>query len=340
MSLIKKFVAFVTLMVLLGVAVLGGGAWWWINHPLSLPAPSLDVTLHPNSSVHSVARQLNQAGIPVRPRLFVTMARVLSLPGSLKAGSYEFRNGITPYQLLQKLTLSDTNEATATVPDGWSFRRMRATLDQQPALVHDSLGMSDGDLLRAIGASPEEIARDNAEGLFSPNAYMFDKGSSDLDVYRRAYRLMHQQLDEVWQTRAPDLPYQTAYQALTMASLIEKETASAHDRAMVASVFVNRLRRDMPLQTDPTVIYGLGAAYAGHLSRADLMDDTPYNTYTRHGLPPTPIALPGVASLQAAVHPAQSNALYFVARPDGSSAFSDTLDAHHVAVQHYLGASQ
>lgn len=340
MSLIKKFVALVVLSALLGIAVLGGGAWWWLNRPLSLSAPSLDVTLHPNSSVHSVARQLNQAGVPIRPRLFIAMVRVLSLPGSLKAGSYAFKDGVTPYELLQKLTLADTNEAMVTVPDGWSFRRMRAALDQQPALVHDSLGMSDGDLLRAIGASPDEVVRNNAEGLFSPNAYMFDKGSSDLEVYGRAYRLMHRQLDQVWQTRAADLPYQSPYQALTMASLIEKETASAHDRAMVASVFVNRLRRDMPLQTDPTVIYGLGAAYTGHLSRADLMDDTPYNTYTRHGLPPTPIALPGLASLQAAVHPAQSSALYFVARPDGSSAFSETLDAHHVAVQQYLGASQ
>jgi len=259
---------------------------------------------------------------------------VLGLQAALKSGNYEFRQGITPYEVLQKIARGDVNEYVATVIEGWTFKRMRAELDANPALRHDSVGLSDADLLKAIGA--QQTPTGNAEGLFFPDTYLFDKNTSDLDVYRRAYRLMQLRIDEAWATRAAGLPYRTPYEALTMASIIEKETGKASDRPMVAGVFANRLKVGMPLQTDPTVIYGMGESYTGHLHKRDLQTDTPYNTYTRQGLPPSPISLPGVASLQAALNPAQTSALYFVSRGDGSSIFSDSLGDHNKAVDKYI----
>jgi UPF0755 protein len=284
--------------------------------------------------LRSVTLQLNRGGVPVEPELFVVMTRVLGLQSELKSGNYEFKSGITPYELLQKMVRGDVNEFVATIIEGWSFKHMRAELDANPAVKHDTAGMSDAELLKAIGAA--ETGLTNAEGLFFPDTYLFDKETSDLEIYRRAYRSMKQRLQEAWAARAPGLPYKTPYEALTMASLVEKETGRAGDRPLVAAVFSNRLRIGMPLQTDPTVIYGMGDAYAGRLHKHDLQTDTPYNTYTRAGLPPTPIALPGAASLQAAMNPAASNALYFVARGDGSSEFSHTLDDHNKAVDKFI----
>lgn len=264
------------------------------------------------------------------------MTRILGLSSQLKSGNYEFKTGVTPYEVLQKIARGDVNEYVATVIEGWTFRRMRAELDANPDLVHATAGMSDADLLRAIGAPDNAIRHGSAEGLFFPDTYLFDKGTDDLNIYRRAYRLMQTRLDEAWAARVPGLPYKTPYEALTIASIVEKETGHAADRAFVAAVFANRLRIGMPLQTDPSVIYGLGDAYDGRLRKRDLQTDTPYNTYTRRGLPPTPIALPGAAALQAAVSPAATSALYFVAKGDGTSVFSDTLGDHNKAVDKYI----
>ena len=333
MSLLKKcLIAGVILVALAAAAV--AGVYHWATSPIDLTPAQLDVTIKPHSSLRSVTLQLNRGGVPVEPELFVLMTRVLGLQSQLKSGNYEFKAGITPYEVLQKLARGDVNEYVATIIEGWTFRHMRAELDANPALKHDTAGMSDADLLAAIGAPEAPIG--NGEGLFFPDTYLFDKDTSDLDIYRRAYRLMKLRLDEAWAARAPGLPYQTPYDALTMASIIEKETGKASDRPMVSAVFANRLRVGMPLQTDPTVIYGLGDSYEGRLKKRDLQTDTPYNTYTRMGLPPTPIALPGVASLQAALNPAQTTALYFVSRGDGSSIFSDTLDDHNKAVDKYI----
>ncbi len=333
MSLLKKcLVAGVILVALVAAAV--AGAYDWATTPIDLSTPQLDVTIKPHSSLRSVTAQLNRGGVPVEPELFVLMTRALGLQSQLKSGNYEFKAGITPYDVLQKIARGDVNEYVATIIEGWTFRHMRAELDANPALKHDTVSMSDGDLLKALSAP--EAPSGNGEGLFFPDTYLFDKNTSDLDVYRRAYRLMKLRLDEAWATRVPGLPYKTPYDALTMASIIEKETGKASDRPMVAAVFANRLRVGMPLQTDPTVIYGLGENYAGRLKKRDLQTDTPYNTYTRMGLPPTPIALPGVASLQAAMNPAQTTALYFVSRGDGSSIFSDTLGDHNKAVDKYI----
>ncbi|HEY3595887.1 MAG TPA: endolytic transglycosylase MltG [Paraburkholderia sp.] len=333
MSLLKKcFLAGAALVALAAAAAAGG--YHWATTPINLSTPQLDVTIKPHSSLRSVTAQLNRGGVPVEPELFVLMTRLLGLQTALKSGNYEFKSGVSPYDVLQKIARGDVNEYVATVIEGWTFRHMRAELDANPALKHDSAGFSDADVLKAIGA-PETPAG-SAEGLFFPDTYLFDKDTSDLDIYRRAYRLMQLRIDEAWAMRTAGLPYRTPYEALTMASIIEKETGKASDRPMVAGVFANRLRVGMPLQTDPTVIYGLGESYTGHLKKRDLLTDTPYNTYTRMGLPPTPISLPGVASLQAALNPAQTSALYFVSRGDGSSIFSDTLGEHNKAVDKYI----
>ncbi|MGF6920905.1 endolytic transglycosylase MltG [Paraburkholderia sp. 40] len=333
MSLLKKCFVAGALVVVLAAAAIAAG-YYWATRPLELTPAQLDVTVKPHSSLRSVALQLNRGGVPVEPELFIAMTRLLGLQSELKSGNYEFKSGITPYEVLQKIARGDVNEYVATVIEGWTFKHMRAELDANPALKHDTLGMSDTDLMSAIGAPEASIG--NGEGLFFPDTYLFDKGTSDLDIYRRAYRLMRVRLDEAWLSRAPNLPYKSPYDALTMASIVEKETGKASDRALVAAVFANRLRAGMPLQTDPTVIYGMGDSYAGHIRKKDLQTDTPYNTYTRMGLPPTPISLPSVASLQAAMNPAQSNALYFVSRGDGSSIFSDTLGEHNKAVDKYI----
>ncbi|MGF6633330.1 endolytic transglycosylase MltG [Paraburkholderia sp. 35.1] len=333
MSLLKKCFVAGALVVVLAAAAIAAG-YYWATRPLELTPAQLDVTVKPHSSLRSVALQLNRGGVLVEPELFIAMTRLLGLQSELKSGNYEFKSGITPYEVLQKIARGDVNEYVATVIEGWTFKHMRAELDANPALKHDTLGMSDADLMSAIGAPEASIG--NGEGLFFPDTYLFDKGTSDLDIYRRAYRLMRVRLDEAWLSRAPNLPYKTPYDALTMASIVEKETGKASDRALVAAVFANRLRAGMPLQTDPTVIYGMGDSYAGHIRKKDLQTDTPYNTYTRMGLPPTPISLPSVASLQAAMNPAQSNALYFVSRGDGSSIFSDTLGEHNKAVDKYI----
>ncbi|AAU47636.1 endolytic transglycosylase MltG [Burkholderia pseudomallei] len=336
MSLLKKCAALAALaVVLLGVAC-AGGAYYWATRPLALAAPILDVTIKPRSSVRSVAQQLVHGGVGVEPRLFVAMTRVLFLSSRLKSGNYEFKTGVSPYEVLQKVARGDVNEYVVTVIEGWTFRRMRAELDANAALAHASAGMSDAALLRAIGAPAEVVARGTGEGLFFPDTYLFDKGTSDLNVYRRAYRLMQARLADAWTARRPGLPFKTPYEALTVASLVEKETGHASDRAFVSGVFANRLRAGMPLQTDPSVIYGMGDAYTGRLRKRDLQTDTPYNTYTRRGLPPTPIALPGEAALYAAVNPAATSALYFVARGDGTSVFSDTLGDHNKAVDKYI----
>ncbi|MEX3855634.1 MULTISPECIES: endolytic transglycosylase MltG [Paraburkholderia] len=333
MSFLKKCFAAGALVVVLAAAAIAAG-YFWATRPLELTPAQLDVTVKPHSSLRSVALQLNRGGVPVEPELFIAMTRLLGLQSDLKSGNYEFKSGITPYEVLQKIARGDVNEYVATIIEGWTFKRMRAELDANPALKHDTLGMSDADLMSAIGAPEASIG--NGEGLFFPDTYLFDKDTSDLDIYRRAYRLMRVRLDEAWLARAPNLPYKTPYDALTMASIIEKETGKASDRALVAAVFANRLRAGMPLQTDPTVIYGMGESYAGRIRKKDLQTDTPYNTYTRMGLPPTPISLPSVASLQAAMNPAPSSALYFVSRGDGSSIFSDTLGEHNKAVDKYI----
>ncbi|MEW5891717.1 MAG: endolytic transglycosylase MltG [Pseudomonadota bacterium] len=317
----------------LWVLLLFGPAVWlalFAFRPLDLPAEPVEFAVPPGSSTRAVARALEEAAILPRQFEFVVLTILLNKTGRIKAGQYSLEAPLTPLKLLDKLTRGDTVMRKLTVVEGWSFRQMRAAIDQHPDLRHESAGLSDQELLMKIGAMER-----HPEGLFFPDTYYFDIGSADLALYRRAYHAMQERLAQAWQARAEGLPYKSPYEALIMASIIEKETGAPEERPQIAAVFVNRLKLGMRLQTDPTVIYGLGERFDGNLRKVDLTTDTPYNTYTRAGLPPTPIALPGEAALRAALNPAKSRALYFVAMGEGRHHFSATLEEHNRAVNRY-----
>jgi UPF0755 protein len=320
-------------LFLLGfLAILGAGSWlWWFAHtPLQLGAPAVEFTVPPGSSLRTAARTIAQAGVDMRPWVFEAIARAAGNAGGIKAGRYEIRSGVTPLELLGKLTRGEVALTEIAFIEGWNFKQLRDALDAHPDVRHDTRGLSDAEVMLRLQAPGE-----NPEGRFFPDTYRFAKGASDLEVLRSAYRAMAKRLDAAWAQRQPDLPLASPYEALILASIVEKETGRAEDRTLIAAVLVNRLRVGMKLQTDPTVIYGLGSSFDGNLRKRDLVADTPYNTYTREGLPPTPIALPGSASLAAVTNPAASDALYFVARGDGTSEFSRTLEEHNRAVMKY-----
>ncbi len=322
------------LLTLVLVAAVGAAAGFvgWAMAPIRLANSPLDFTVRLGSPARSAAAQIRAQGADVSPRLFYWLARLSGEGTQLKAGSYEVEQGITPWQLLRKMARGDQSLLALTVPEGWTFAQFLAAADKAPDLVHDARGLSPRQIMQRIGA-PADL---DPEGEFFPDTYLYGRGSSELALLRRAYRLMQRELAQAWAGREQGLPLQDPRQALTLASMVEKETGRPGDRARIASVFVNRLRADMPLQSDPTVIYALGSAYQGHLSHKDMQVASPYNTYVHAGLPPGPIALPGAAALQAALHPADGRALYFVARGDGSSVFSNTLAEHDAAVSRYL----
>jgi UPF0755 protein len=325
-SWIKRIFLFSLCLALLAAAGLG----WYALSPVPLRTDPADFSIKPGSSLKSATRQVVESGVELNAWQFNLLGRLLGKAGTIKAGSYEVGRGITPLALLNKLTAGEVTQAEIAFIEGWTFTQMRAALDADAEVRHDSAALSDAGIMAQLGAAGR-----NPEGLFFPDTYLYGKGTSDLDILRRAYKAMDRQLQAAWPQRAPDLPYRSPYQALIMASVIEKETGQATDRALIAGVFVNRLRIGMMLQTDPSVIYGLGQKFDGNLRKKDLLADTPHNTYTRTGLPPTPIAMPGQAALQAALHPAKTTALYFVARGDGSSEFSRTLAEHERAVAKY-----
>ena len=325
-SWIKRFFLLALCLMLLAVA----GLSWYAFSPLKLRSDPADFSIKPGSSLKSATRQIVESGVELNAWQFNLLGRLLGKAGTIKAGSYEVGRGITPLALLDKLTAGEVTQAEVVFIEGWTFRQVRAALNADPGVRHDSAALSDAEIMAQLGAAGR-----NPEGLFFPDTYLFGKGASDLDILRRAYKAMDRQLQAAWQQRAPDLPYRSPYEALIMASVIEKKTGQATDRALIGGVFVNRLRLGMMLQTDPSVIYGLGEKFDGNLRKKDLLADTPHNTYTRTGLPPTPIAMPGQASLQAALNPAKTPALYFVARGDGSSEFSHTMAEHERAVAKY-----
>lgn len=330
MAFLKKLLIWAIVLFL----CLGAAASWafyrWIDTPILNEQGSIEFTIKSGSNIRSAARQLNSAGIPIQPYLFELLARVQGKAGNLKAGSFELNSTETPRELLQKLVEGKFSLTSLGIIEGWSFKQMRNAINAHPQIRHDTITMSDRELMKAIGSEFE-----HPEGLFFPDTYRFAKNSSDVQVYQLAHQAMLTRLDEVWKKRAENLPYKTPYQALVMASIVEKETGQASERGMIASVFVNRLRVGMLLQTDPTVIYGMGDQFKGNIRKRDLTTDTPYNTYTRAGLPPTPIALPGLDSLKAALNPEPSNAYYFVARGNGTSQFSENLSDHNKAVNKY-----
>ncbi|MCX7897236.1 MAG: endolytic transglycosylase MltG [Rhodocyclaceae bacterium] len=316
------------------VGLVGGGffAYLWLM-PLRFDPPergSVEFTIAAGMNLKAAAQAIQRAGVDLSPLWLVALGRITGRDKGIQAGSYEITSGTTLMQLFAKLTRGDVTLAQLTIPEGKTFAEFRALVDAHPDLRHDTRGLSDHELLALLG-----ISEAWAEGRFFPDTYLFSKQSSDLELYRRAYRAMAHRLAQAWEKRAADLPLKDPQELLILASIIEKETGHADDRPLIASVFVNRLRLGMPLQSDPTVIYGMGARFDGNLRRRDLATDTPWNTYTRAGLPPTPICLPGQASLDAAANPPKTEWLYFVARGDGTSEFSRTLDAHHRAVAKY-----
>jgi UPF0755 protein len=309
----------------------GGGFQWWSKQPITpAGAPEIPFAIAQGSGVAGATQQMATAGVPVNPFLFGVLARVTGKAGRIKAGSYELKPETTPRRLLTQIVRGEFAQESLTIIEGWTFRQMRQAIDTAPNLKHETAQLSDQELLAQVDPGYKA-----PEGLFFPDTYLFAKGASDLSIYKQAHEMMMKRLKAAWDKRDPGLPYTDPYQALIMASLVEKETGQKNERAMIAGVFVNRLKAGMMLQTDPTVIYGMGDKYDGKIHKKDLETDTPYNTYTRAGLPPTPIALPGVQSLAAATAPAKTEALYFVSRGDGTSHFSVNLNEHNKAVNQY-----
>ena len=321
-----------TVFLLVSLAVLGVGGWglWWVYQPLRLAAPTVDLSIEAGTLPRGVAQAVKDAGVDVRPELLYLWFRVSGQDRAIKAGSYELEAGITPHKLLAKLARGEESLRAVTLLEGWNFRQVRAALLKEEVLKPDTKGLPDEALMNLLGRAGQQ-----PEGRFFPDTYTYAKGTSDVAVFKRALRAMDRRLAAAWAQRSPDAAVKTPDEALILASIIEKETGKAADRTMVAAVFSNRLRVGMPLQTDPTVIYGMGTAFDGNLRKKDLLTDTPWNTYIRAGLPPTPIAMPGKSSLLAAVQPAPSKALYFVGRGDGTSQFSASLEEHNRAVNKY-----
>ena len=307
----------------------------WLNRPLALAGETAEYSVEPGKTSREIADGWVRAGVQTSPFLLYQWFRWSGRARQIRAGSYEIRAGTTPIRLLDKMVRGDETLATVRLTEGWTFRQIRAELARAEALKPTIAAMSDADVMAAIGAPGV-----SPEGRFHPDTYAYSKGSTDVALLKRAYRAMAKHLADAWQERDPATPLHSPDEALTLASIVEKETGVAADRGRIAGVLVNRLRVGMPLQTDPTVIYGLGAAFDGNLRKRDLLADGPYNSYTRAGLPPTPIAVPGRASLLAAVHPEQTKALYFVSRGDGSSEFSETLADHNRAVSRYQKKTQ
>lgn len=327
---------FKSLLILVFAAVLLlGVAFWWVNHPMPLRlqpgAQVADLEIEPGTSANGVAETVVASGADVPVAMLQAWFRFSGQARLIKAGSYELVPGTTPRKLLSMLVRGEETLKSITLVEGWTFVQVRAALQKAEQLVPDTLALSPETIMEKLGKPGI-----HPEGRFFPDTYAYAKGSSDLAVLKRAARAMDRRLDAAWSLRSPDTPLKSPDQALILASIVEKETGKPSDRAQIGGVFSNRLRIGMPLQTDPTVIYGLGLQFDGNLRKRDLQADTPYNTYTRLGLPPTPIAIPGKAALLAAVQPAPTKALYFVSRGDGSSEFSTNLDEHNRAVNKYI----
>lgn len=304
-----------------------------LHQPLDRSDEEVVLEVPSGISMRGVAERLTEdAGLhPATALALRVHARVTGRAQRLQSGEYRLKPGDTPLAVVDRIVRGDVVQYRLTLVEGWTFHQVRNALERHPAVEQTLLGLSDKELMTALNRGDE-----HPEGRFYPSTYQFPRGTTDTDILRRAYRRMEQRLDVVWAERAEDLPLDEPYEALILASIIERETGVASERRRVAGVFARRLERGMRLQTDPTVIYGLGEDFEGRLRRRHLERDTPYNTYTRHGLPPTPIAMPGSASLEAAVNPKPGTALYFVSRGDGTHHFSDTLEEHNRAVRRYI----
>ncbi len=328
---VRRFLVLIALLVIGS----GGAAFWWLHQPIVPAGEPLELAIEPGTTPRGVARDVVASGARVDARMLYAWFRLSGQDRAIKAGNYEILPGTTPRGLLQKLVRGEESLRAITLVEGWNWRQVRQALAREDQLKNELASLSDEALMAQLGRPGV-----HPEGRFFPDTYTFAKGSSDIALLRRAMHAMDKRLEAAWAQRAADSPLKSADEALILASIVEKETGKASDRAQIAGVFANRLRVGMLLQTDPTVIYGLGEKFDGNLRRRDLQTDTPWNTYTRAGLPPTPIAMPGKASLLAAVQPQATRALYFVARGDGTSQFSESLDEHNRAVNRYQRGQQ
>ncbi|MDP2448690.1 MAG: endolytic transglycosylase MltG [Polaromonas sp.] len=330
----RRFLMSLLVLVFVAGLVVFGAVGWWLHEPLTLkPQPGsqvLDLEIEPGTPAQRVAGVVAASGVDVQPVLLYAWFRLSGQARQIKAGSYEITPGTTPRRLLSMLVRGEESLKSVTLVEGWNFRQVRAALQKAEALKPDTQGLGAEAIMAQLGKPGV-----HPEGRFFPDTYTYAKGSSDLAVLKRAARAMDKRLEAAWALRSADTPLKTPDEALILASIVEKETGKPLDRPEIGGVFSNRLRIGMMLQTDPTVIYGMGEQFDGNLRKRDLQADTPYNTYTRTGLPPTPIAMPGKAALLAAVQPAQTKALYFVARGDGTSHFSSSLDEHNRAVNKF-----
>jgi UPF0755 protein len=324
---LPRVARYLALALLLLVCAAAGIAWWTVMKPLALAHSPYEFEVRPGMTLSAVARELQGADVLPQAWPMIALARLSGVDRTIKAGSYEIEAGITLRQLLGRLTQGDATQTSFAIIEGTTFADVKRALRDGGQVKNTVLDLPDGELMSRLGAPGK-----SAEGRFFPDTYFFSAGSSDLNLLRRAYDAMNSRLAAAWEKRADGLPLATPDDALILASIVEKETGRPVDRPLIASVFINRLKRGMRLQTDPTVIYGLGDKFDGNLRRRDLETDTPWNTYTRDGLPPTPIALPSQASLDAVLHPPPTDFIYFVARGDGSSQFSSNLTDHNRAV--------
>ena len=332
----RRLLQVLAVLTILGALAVGGLAWWgnqWLQQPIAGLQERATFEVPRGAHMRSVAAALRERGLLDQPDVWIVWARLMRRDVALRAGEYELQPGLTPKGLLALLSSGQVVLHSITFIEGSTFADVRNALVANDAVRNDNRERNDDEIMRALGEPGL-----HPEGQFFPDTYRFPRGTTDLELLMIAHRRMQDELRKAWEQRAADLPVASAYEALILASIVEKETALERERAQIAGVFVERLRRGMRLQTDPTVIYGMGLTYAGDIRRTDLSRDTPYNTYTRTGLPPTPIAMPGLESLHAAVQPDVSGALFFVATGagDGSHYFSKTLEEHNLAVKRYL----
>ncbi len=330
LRLIKRLLTFGLLGALLLATILSIQLLHFQHDNVTLANDETVFLIRSGSNIKTIAQDLTREGIIEDPWLFILLARLKGVETSVRAGEYRIEAEQSPDDLLETFTRGSSIQYSLTVIEGWTFRQMLDALAADPILEQTLGDRSDAEIMSLLGRPGE-----HPEGRFFPDTYRFPKGTSDVDFLRRAYQVMESHLEREWNQRDPDLPLANSYEALILASIIEKETAVGFERPLIAGVFVERLRRNMRLQTDPTVIYGIGAGFDGDIRFRDLKADTPYNTYLHAGLTPTPIALPGLESIRAALHPARTDALYFVSKGDGTHHFSATLEEHNAAVRRY-----
>ena len=329
-GLIKKLFVWSLLASLIAVSILVVQFMRFQYQAVTISDPGRTFTIESGSNIKTIAQQLSSEKIIEDPWLFILLAKIRGVEKSVRAGEYHLQQAQSPSDLLELFTKGQPILYSFTVIEGWVFRQMIRELQHHSEIVNTLAGKSDTEIMAALGYEDR-----HPEGLFFPDTYLFPKGTSDIKFLQRAYQLMQTHLQREWDKRAPDLPIASSYDALILASIIEKETGVAYERPLIASVFTQRLRKKMRLQTDPTVIYGLGEGFDGNIRFRDLKKDTPYNTYLHKGLTPTPIALPGLDAIRAALHPADSKALFFVAKGDGTHQFSNTLKEHNKAVRKF-----